>query len=493
MADELDRARRAFELALMAQPRNPYGVAPENPGLLSGTGIPERLALLNQMFNPVEAIGQSMQAGGRLTAPNAGVMDRVVALGDMLSGVAGVAGPTVAAGRAGVPASAAMMEGLLGWSPTREAAGDIARQFVADESGALRLYHGSPHDFDRFSMSKIGTGEGAQAYGHGLYFAENADIARGYRDNVFGSVPREIFKTDEAHRIVNDQLQTFGATPNALDGAIDDLRKSLKSAEGTQKIWGDQQSRVDALKEAIGFLENKADTRLMIGDRAVSDVYDNISSRADRLPPKAAEAEYNKMAVLEDLMNDGDILAVMQRASDGVYDPATLAWFEKEIAPKFKRQGRMYEVEVNANPEDFLDWDLPLSEQPKKVQEVFRPRIEEFRRLGAQIGNDPDGATLEQIAHPTVQLDDVDWSRGIRQQAADYMREAGIPGIKYLDSGSRGAGEGSRNYVIFDENLINIVRKYGIAGAAAAFGVSQAEVAQAMQQQQPQGLLSGAQ
>ena len=132
MADELDRARRAFELALMAQPRNPYGVAPENPGLLSGTGIPERLALLNQMFNPVEAIGQSMQAGGRLTAPNAGVMDRVVALGDMLSGVAGVTAPAAAYAKTGAPAATALMEGLLGWSPTREAVGDTARSVGRD-------------------------------------------------------------------------------------------------------------------------------------------------------------------------------------------------------------------------------------------------------------------------------------------------------------------------------------------------------------------------
>jgi hypothetical protein len=28
-------------------------------------------------------------------------------------------------------------------------------------------YHGTPHEFDQFDMSKIGTGEGAQAYGHG--------------------------------------------------------------------------------------------------------------------------------------------------------------------------------------------------------------------------------------------------------------------------------------------------------------------------------------
>jgi hypothetical protein len=46
----------------------------------------------------------------------------------------------------------------------------------------FKAYHGSPHDFDKFSLSKIGTGEGAQAYGHGLYFAEKEGVAKSYRD-----------------------------------------------------------------------------------------------------------------------------------------------------------------------------------------------------------------------------------------------------------------------------------------------------------------------
>ena len=56
---------------------------------------------------------------------------------------------------------------------------------VAPAPGLLGVtaYHGSPHSFDAFSNDAIGTGEGAQAYGHGLYFAENEGVARGYRDS----------------------------------------------------------------------------------------------------------------------------------------------------------------------------------------------------------------------------------------------------------------------------------------------------------------------
>lgn len=48
------------------------------------------------------------------------------------------------------------------------------------------VYHGGPHIFDRFSLEKIGTGEGAQAYGWGLYFASNKAIAEHYRNVLAG-------------------------------------------------------------------------------------------------------------------------------------------------------------------------------------------------------------------------------------------------------------------------------------------------------------------
>lgn len=49
---------------------------------------------------------------------------------------------------------------------------------------SIVAYHGSPHDFNKFSTEKIGTGEGRQAFGYGLYFADNGDIAKWYADRL---------------------------------------------------------------------------------------------------------------------------------------------------------------------------------------------------------------------------------------------------------------------------------------------------------------------
>ena len=46
---------------------------------------------------------------------------------------------------------------------------------------SIRAYHGSPYRFDEFKREAIGTGEGNQAYGYGLYFAEAEDVAKAYK------------------------------------------------------------------------------------------------------------------------------------------------------------------------------------------------------------------------------------------------------------------------------------------------------------------------
>ena len=129
----------------------------------------------------------------------------------------------------------------------------------------------------------------------------------------------------------------------------------------------------------------------------------------------------------------------------------------------------MYEVNVNANPEDFLDWDAPLSAQPQSVRDALA-ETGYVAPEGSDIGNMSGRMAYAKLAGGTNDT----------APATEALRAKGIPGIKYLDAGSRGAdGDGSRNYVVFDEKIISIVRKYGIAAAAAMLGWSQADVVQA--------------
>jgi len=77
-----------------------------------------------------------------------------------------------------------MMGGLL--SPAMGYfAKAIPMQMKGMPIGNMIAYHGTPHQIQGgFDMSKIGTGEGAQAYGHGMYFAENPDVAKSYQKDL---------------------------------------------------------------------------------------------------------------------------------------------------------------------------------------------------------------------------------------------------------------------------------------------------------------------
>lgn len=74
----------------------------------------------------------------------------------------------------------------------------------------MNVWHGSPHKFEptelndlgEFNAAKIGSGEGEQAYGHGLYLAEHPDVAKGYspRDLDYEASLLNMYKRAEASR-----------------------------------------------------------------------------------------------------------------------------------------------------------------------------------------------------------------------------------------------------------------------------------------------------
>jgi hypothetical protein len=325
--------------------------------------------------------------------------------------------------------------GLLGWTPAGTAfalenAGRTMRRNVFAGAGEAALavlpvpaaakaakrvaaarpkpkgitaYHGSPHTFDQFDTSKIGTGEGAQAYGHGLYFAENEGVAKSYR----------------------------------AIGAPDHL--------GARQI----QVATEALERAkrLGFE----------GDHAKRFAMDELASAAKQ--PQAHPPQ-----VYFDAINNFDAL------TGGPGAP-----------------GNMYQVRINADPEEFLDWDAPLSQQSPKVQEALRPFGFNYDHAGEQAAYDahdkglldalmnggPEPRTPPKQPNPlganiyeSSKLVPGDFRDPVA--ATNALREAGIPGIRYLDQGSRGAGNGTRNYVVFNAQIVDIMKRYGVAAPVAA-------------------------
>ena len=147
----------------------------------------------------------------------------------------------------------------------------------------------------------------------------------------------------------------------------------------------------------------------------------------------------------------------------------------------------MYEVNINTTPERLLDWDAPVSRQSQLRQELgigpqaVRSDDVGTRELGRRAGA---AARSEDLTGDGLYRSFVSMMDGARPElrakhgdealfanagdlAARELRERGIDGIRYLDAGSRSAADGTRNYVVFDDALIDILRKYGLAGLTA--------------------------
>jgi len=263
---------------------------------------------------------------------------------------------------------------------------------------AIRVFHGSPYEFENFSINKINTGEGAQAYGHGLYFAESPEIARSYRD----------------------QLSQSGSS---------------------------------------------------IGGRPIIDNYNSIIERADRLPPAAAQIEYDKAAFLENLELTDDIAESIGR----IENPEVAKWARSEVAPQFKPAGYSYEANLNVQSDDLLDWDKPLVEQPRALNVIKQMYLDDLKRIDA---NSPDGEP--KLSELFTSVDDVsiedlglfprsgggqayntiaasNMGRGV-EELSRKLKERGIKGIKYFDGFSRRSEGGTSNYVMFDDSLIDTKR-----------------------------------
>lgn len=378
--------------------------------------------------------------------------------------------------------------------------GSMAAPAVPGATGmGIRAYHGSPHDFPaerrirypdgredyvvgspdvlpdvpqgatvlkdyplgRFREDKVGTGEGAQAYGHGAaYLAENEGIARSYRDAL---APKNVNNFDW------DKSATTNVSPDSKAGRL----SAQFYDDGLN--WRDKDGNsITDVAEEMGATRHR-------GHNAGDDTF---------------------------IFDDGTALLVRGDA-----------W-------TVQQPGRMYEVDIDASPDEFLDWDKPLSEQSPKVQEA----VAGFFKDNDEIGSILPTATGEDITRQLLPMTGV--GRGGYDTAHDMiseaLRAAGIKGIRYKDAGSRAISPAAEqmvsefgsveealkvaqqrlknatsarerikaeemvsalsrthNYVVFDESTINILKKYGLAGltggGAAAMALGGSDDASAVQ------------
>jgi hypothetical protein len=119
---------------------------------------------------------------------------------------------------------------------------DVMSVFVSGQPAFQRVWHGSPHRFKRFSLDAIGTGEGAQAFGWGLYFSSRKEIAEDYRKKLSNSrigwtVKGGLFRKGEQIDTLSMSRvtqQVLGENSYKIDDALTSLRL-YRNMPGVQK------------------------------------------------------------------------------------------------------------------------------------------------------------------------------------------------------------------------------------------------------------------
>lgn len=113
-------------------------------------------------------------------------------------------------------------------------------------------WHGSPHDFDTFDLGAIGTGEGNQAHGWGLYFAKNREVAQAYKD-VLGIDSVEIISGDTKYRL-NDDIEWYDNKTKLIIDAENPLSMALTTLS-------EEGESTKAIKNLTDFINSKKDNK----------------------------------------------------------------------------------------------------------------------------------------------------------------------------------------------------------------------------------------
>lgn len=286
---------------------------------------------------------------------------------------------------------------------------------------SITALHASPHSFRKFSTDFMGKGEGAQAYGWGLYFAENPKVNRSYMNQFAQDKATWKFREVETGVIEVMQRSLVGSflPKDALPEAKED------ASDIAWSVLGDL---VDAARGSMTVLD------------IVMELHDEIDTNR-----KYAETYPQEREKLEQL--EGFMLSLLDHLD------------EIEVRTGMPSN---YRVELNVEDSELLGWDYVdetvlalLKDSP--VEEV-RYALEHAERRADYRGENVSGKDVYQELFDAF-WDGEDGTKQEAQKAASVsLLSSDIKGIRYADGYTRGKVEEEQtyNYVIFDGNDIKI-------------------------------------
>ena len=299
-------------------------------------------------------------------------------------------------------------------------------------------WHGSPYDFDEFDLGSIGGGLGTQAFGWGLYFTENKNVAEKYKverksknkftlngndipieyapviEQIFGGINVENNKESLLNRLVLNR--------DAEQSNLDLVTKNLNELDGV----------LDFITQNSKFTINKLPTLVDNKFERMATVILNDAKTKAKYDNKRVNKEY-LFDVIEELQNRykkhyifyNDIVSKISYLIDNIDS--------FEVTSVYKPT--LYNVEI-PDTDTMLDYSKPINEQSEYVlNKIKQLDSTDINKTGKEFYND----LSERL--------------GGDKNASLKLNELGIKGLKYKHGLSH-------NFVVFDDKAIKVIEKY---------------------------------
>lgn len=293
---------------------------------------------------------------------------------------------------------------------------DVNAKLKGKDGYAQAAWHGSPHDFDEFDLGSIGSGEGNQAHGWGLYFAKSKRVSDNYKKTLkklHKSETASLFKVDiPSEKTMLDENVPFDKQTQVVKDAITENLKNLSDEEkstiyykhiintATELLDVDYENK----KHDLGMAKSDID---IFRNVVVAGVRGSTSADVNRAELISKENGYN----LNDILNDTSLESA------------------KNVLEKLTDKANKLEVEFKKLDKEEID-------RVNKTFENIGSILEKHTFTGREIYNALSDAL------------------GGDKAASQYLNSIGVLGITY------DGREDGRCYVVFDDKAVKVIEKY---------------------------------
>ena len=318
-------------------------------------------------------------------------------------------------------------------------------------------YHGTPHRFEEFSLDAIGTGEGAQAHGWGLYFAENKDVSEAYREALtkggsFGDLIKDIkignftlghvlnrlgYNSYDMSSLLSYTMSGF--QKENKEQIINKLNDFIELWESLPQATEWQKETSKKYKKLIGELEKNNIINTKKGQLFEVDIPDNT---------ELLDEQKNYLEQSEKVQK-----GIKKLVKDNGFEELVYTETKQDFLKKVKKAAGVKGVEIAKKI---------INAEISDIQEDIEAAWDEWNKLEYELNIDINNFDMNSVYRMLRGVDyygrnlynDLAKITGSPQKASELLNQYGIKGITY-DGKSDG-----RCYVIFDDKAIEITQAY---------------------------------